>query len=160
MDYYIGTLLLWKASKENVKVLSCEPIYAFEGKQDPQHIVLDGQQRLTALHYAFFAPSKPFPKRSKAVVYLLNIVELVNQNYEEIIRYEFMTRKVTALLKDKSALFESHTFPLGEMQSGGWGTSDWIKEYRDYWTDKAEAEEDEIKKETYQQYVELSLIHI
>lgn len=32
MDYYIGTLLLWKSSEHNFKVLSCESIYAFQGK--------------------------------------------------------------------------------------------------------------------------------
>lgn len=154
MDYYIGTLLLWKGSKENLETLSCEPIYAYEGKQDPQHIVLDGQQRLTAMHYAFFAPSKPFPKRTKTVVYLINIVELVNQNFEEIISYEFMTRKTKAMLQDKQLLFETHTFPLGEMKNGSWGTSDWIKEYRDYWIDKLEGEEDENKIAQYQKFVD------
>lgn len=60
MDYYIGTLLLWKGSKENYKMLSCEPIYAFKGNVSPQHIVLDGQQRLTAIYYAFSSPKKSF----------------------------------------------------------------------------------------------------
>lgn len=47
MDYYIGTLLFWKGSKENYKMLSCESIYGFKGDRDPdpQRIVLDGQQR-------------------------------------------------------------------------------------------------------------------
>ena len=115
MDYYIGTLLLWKGNQENYKSLSCEGIYAFENNLDPQHIVLDGQQRLTAIHYAFFAPNSPFPKRSKAVIYLIDIRALLEDDFENFIRYEFLTNKNQKLLSDKNAQYESHTFPLGEM---------------------------------------------
>ena len=31
MDYYIGSLLLWKGTPDNFDKLSCEPIYAFKG---------------------------------------------------------------------------------------------------------------------------------
>ena len=62
-DYYIGTLLLWKASRENIEYLSCKPIYGSNIKDKFLHIVLDGQQRLSALYYAFFAPNQNFPKR-------------------------------------------------------------------------------------------------
>lgn len=152
MDYYVGTLLLWKGNKENFSVLSVEPIYGFNKKTDPQHIVLDGQQRLTAIHYAFFAPKKPFPKRAKRAVFLINILSLIEEDYENFIRYEFVHTKLKKTLQNKEALFESHTFPLGEMQGGSWGTGDWIKEYRDYWQDKAEATEKPIDKETYENY--------
>src|ERR1700722_5223692 len=55
LDYYIGSLLLWKAQPSNLAGLACEPIFgASEGS--PEHIVLDGQQRLTAMYYAFVAP--------------------------------------------------------------------------------------------------------
>ena len=43
-DYYIGTLLLWKASRENVDYLSCAPIYGAKAGTKFDHIVLDGQQ--------------------------------------------------------------------------------------------------------------------
>src|SRR4029077_13991180 len=59
LDYYIGSLLLWKGKKTTFDALACEPIYGFEGKENPEHIVLDGQQRLPALYYFFFAPDKP-----------------------------------------------------------------------------------------------------
>lgn len=154
MDYYIGTLLLWKGDKENFKMLSCESIYGFKDSLDPQHIVLDGQQRLTAIHYAFFAPEEPFPKRSKEVIYLIDIRNLLEEDYENFIRYEFLTNKNKRFLKDKSAQFESHTFPLGEMKGGSWGTSDWIKEYRDYWQDKAEITNDEKEKEKFLDFVD------
>jgi uncharacterized protein with ParB-like and HNH nuclease domain len=49
LDYYIGSLLLWKGKRENFDALSCQPVYAFDGKLDDEYIVLDGQQRLTAM---------------------------------------------------------------------------------------------------------------
>ena len=50
-DYYIGSLLLWKGKDENFEALSCEAIYGFEGGDGRTDIVLDGQQRLTAMYY-------------------------------------------------------------------------------------------------------------
>lgn len=138
MDYYIGTLLLWKGNNENFKTLSCEPIYGFKNNLDAQHIVLDGQQRLTAIHYAFFSPDTPFPKRAKQVIYLIDIRSLLDEDYENFIRYEFMTNKNKKFINDKQSQFKNHVFPLGEMKGGSWGTSDWIKEYRDFWQDKAD----------------------
>src|SRR6266478_5449037 len=66
LDYYIGSLLLWKGKKENFEALSCEAIYGFEGTPAPEHIVLDGQQRLTAMHYVFFLPPKNLPTEGVA----------------------------------------------------------------------------------------------
>lgn len=148
MDYYVGTLLLWKGSKENYNTLSCEPIYAFNWKVDPQHIVLDGQQRLTAIYYAFFQPELPFPRRSKPIIFCLQIQELLEENYEDAFWYDSLTKKNIELLANRGQQFESHVFPLGIMKEGTWGTSDWIKEYRDYWILKAENElgEDEASK--------------
>jgi hypothetical protein len=49
LDYYIGSLLLWKGKSENFDALACEPVYGYNGNgSSPEHIVLDGQQRLTA----------------------------------------------------------------------------------------------------------------
>lgn len=52
-DYYIGSLLLWRGKKENFEALCCEPIYGFAGSDGRTDIVLDGQQGLTAMYYAF-----------------------------------------------------------------------------------------------------------
>ena len=49
LDYCYWCLLLWKGKPENFKDLSCEPVYGYDS-------VLDGQQRLTAIYYAFLAP--------------------------------------------------------------------------------------------------------
>src|SRR5947209_5979906 len=72
-DYYIGSLLLWKGKAENVDALSCEKIYGYEGSARPEHIVLDGQQRLTAMYYAFFAPDKELPTRANRYYYYIRV---------------------------------------------------------------------------------------
>src|SRR5688572_33268584 len=63
LDYYIGSLLLWKGKKESFEALSCEPVYGHSGPHNRDHIVLDGQQRLTAIYYAFMAPECNLPDR-------------------------------------------------------------------------------------------------
>lgn len=159
MDYYIGTLLLWKGSKDNYKMLSCEPIYAFSGTANPEHIVLDGQQRLTAIYYAFFQPNIKFPKKAKPMVYFLNIEHYLNEEIDKAFTYESLTKNNILLLNNKLSQYEQHIFPLGVMKEGSWGISDWIKEYRDFWILKIESEngideESMDKKITYQRHVE------
>ncbi|MCF7730237.1 MAG: hypothetical protein K9N23_01055 [Akkermansiaceae bacterium] len=62
-------LLLWKGKEDNFDALSCEEIYGFKGEGKREHIVLDGQQRLTAMNYAFTAPEIPLPSRSNPYYY-------------------------------------------------------------------------------------------
>jgi hypothetical protein len=154
MDYYIGTLLLWKGSKENFKMLSCEPIYGFNGRSDSQHIVLDGQQRLTAIYYAFFRPEKAFPGRTKPMVYFLNIQSFLEEDFENAFWYDSLTKKNIALLNDTNQQYEQHIFPLGIMKEGTWGTSDWIKGYRDFWYNKANNSEAQNNNENFLLYSE------
>ena len=52
MEYYVGSLLLWKPKAD--ERLSCSPVLGVAGgKPGPSHLViLDGQQRITSLNYA------------------------------------------------------------------------------------------------------------
>lgn len=158
MDYYVGTLLFWKGSKENYKVLSCESTYGFKGKSDPQHIVLDGQQRLTAIYYAFFKPDKNFPRRKNPIAFWININNLLEEDFEKAFFYDRITHSYQYILDHKEEQYKKHLFPLAEMQDGSWGTSDWIKGYRDYWLDQVEnetgdTEESQKAKNEFQRYV-------
>ena len=56
-DYYIGNLLLWEVTDEKYDDLTCEPIYGAPERTPPASIVLDGQQRLSAMYYSFFTPN-------------------------------------------------------------------------------------------------------
>ena len=33
LDYYIGTMLLWKGKDENFRALSCTKVYGFDGEE-------------------------------------------------------------------------------------------------------------------------------
>jgi hypothetical protein len=138
MDYYIGTLLLWKASDENVKVLSCEGIKGYKGKLKPEHIVLDGQQRLTAMYFAFFNPNEPYPKRKSRCFFFMDIVALVDENYEDAFYYEWETKYYKEFLETPEMQFEQNTLPLGIIGKGTWEIMDWIKDYKSYWDGQLE----------------------
>lgn len=152
MDYYIGTLLLWKASDKNVKVLSCEGIKGFNGTLKPEHIVLDGQQRLTAMYFAFFNPDIVYPKRKSRCYFFMNIKFLVEENYEEAFYYKWEGKWYNDFLESPEQQYEHNVFPLQVIGKGTWEMMDWLKGYENYWktqeelnstTDTSEFNEDE-----------------
>ena len=115
LDYYIGSLLLWKGKSENFNALSCESIYGFNNKRNhessslaenpPEFIVLDGQQRLTAMHYAFIAPQLPLPKRTLQAIYFIRIDLFMDEAYEEAFSYEWISKKLSRLLENQEIFF-------------------------------------------------------
>lgn len=133
MDYYIGTLLLWKASDENVRVLSCEGIKGYKGTLRPEHIVLDGQQRLTAMYFAFFNPDEPYPKRKSRCFFFMNIEALIEENFEDAFYYQWETKYYKEFIETPSLQFEQNVLPLGVIGKGTWEIMDWIKDYKNYW---------------------------
>lgn len=139
-DYYIGTLLFWKASKENLHVLSCKSIYGFEGKPEPEHIVLDGQQRLSALYYALFAPKIKFPNRKNRYIFTTKLDELLNENFDEAFQYEWLTQKVSAFLEDKQRQYKEKIFPLYILKDRHKGLIEWLDGYEKYWTKQGKEE--------------------
>lgn len=156
-DYYIGTLLLWRASKENQEILSCESIYGFKerfgDKADPEHIVLDGQQRLSALFYAFFAPNKAFPNRKTRCLFVVNLEALLAEDYENAIDYEWLSRKVKKLLEDREDQFAKKIFPLNILgERGGRELYKWLEGYEDYWAKKIEPKQVKKEREKIEQF--------
>src|SRR5271169_6314542 len=74
LDYYIGSLLLWKGKPGTFGALACEPIYGYASNgANPEHIVLDGEQRLTAMYYAFVAPDVAAPNRANRFLYFVQV---------------------------------------------------------------------------------------
>jgi len=138
LDYYIGSLLLWKGKPENFKALACEALYGRNGTGDPIHIVLDGQQRLTALNYVFFAPDIPLPSRSNRFLYFIRVDRFMEEAYDEAFEYDWTQRGVK-LLGDRTAQFESHMFPLAVVGQGGWELPNWVQGYEQFWCDREAA---------------------
>ena len=136
-DYYIGSLLLWKGKDENFEALSCEAIYGFEGTDGRTDIVLDGQQRLTAMYYAFMAPNKPAPSRRNRFFYFIKVDRFMDEAYDDAFTYDW-TRRGLSLLSDRTRQFKEHIFPLSVVGVGGWELPNWVQGYERHWREVAE----------------------
>lgn len=140
LNYYIGNLLLWKGSPENFNALSCENIYGFNNKNvEQEHIVLDGQQRLTALYYAFFAPDvPPSRKHTKHAIYFVRVDKFMNEEYDDAFEYDWRTRRFEEILKDREKQFKEHVFPFSMIGKNRRELSTWLREYERYWEQQVE----------------------
>jgi hypothetical protein len=139
LDYYIGSLLLWKGKKENFTALSCEPIYGYTGDGSPEYIVLDGQQRLTTMYYAFLAPDKPLPNRANRAFYYLRVDRFMEEDYEEAFKYEWLTKRWSKFLDKPANQYAEHIFPLSIVGAGGWELGNWVQDYTKFWLEKTKA---------------------
>ena len=137
LDYFIGSLLLWKGKPESFDALACEAIYGYEGSSSPEHIVLDGQQRLTAMFYAFTAPKVNAPNRSNRYLYFIRVDRFMEEEYDEAFTYEWTQRGVK-ILEDRGAQFAEHMFPLSVVGESGWALANWVQDYEQYWVSQAE----------------------
>lgn len=143
LDYYIGSLLLWKGKRENFEALSCENVYGYEGDDNNrQYIVLDGQQRLTAMYYAFVAPSKHLPKRSNSARYYMRVDLFMAEAYDEAFSYEFSSKKWDSIFRDPDNQFALHIFPMSVVgEDDDWALADWAQGYKRFWERRAKSAE-------------------
>ncbi|MGC1217396.1 MAG: DUF262 domain-containing protein, partial [Phormidesmis sp.] len=143
LDYYIGSLLLWKGKKENFEALSCENVYGYEGdNNNRQYIVLDGQQRLTAMHYAFVAPSKNLPRRSNSARYYMRVDLFMAEAYDEAFSYEFPSKKWDSIFGDSDTQFALHIFPMSVVgENDDWALANWAQGYEKFWERSAKSAE-------------------
>ena len=132
LDYYIGSLLLWKGEETNFNALSCESIYGYRGPAKPEYIVLDGQQRLTAIYYAFLSPSEPFPTRKNKYNYYIRIDKFLNEEFDNAFFYDW-TRKWESFIADTKRQYAEHIFPLSVVGEEGWALPNWLQGYVKYW---------------------------
>lgn len=134
LDYYIGSLLLWKGG-DYFDSLSCEPIKGYEGgRNNRTHIVLDGQQRLSAIYYALFAPDEPAPKRKDRSFHFIRIDRLMDGDYEGAFKHQL--KKIPyELPKDQ---YENHCFPLSILGKGGDPMYRWLDNYEEQHRERGE----------------------
>lgn len=137
-DYFIGSLLLWRGSKENFDSLSVEPIYAHSGGGSPVQIVLDGQQRLTALNYAFHAPGCPPPSRSHRFVFSVFVDRFMSEDFDDAFEQAWGENWCETILSDTEFQYSTHRFPLAVMGKGGFEIYKWAEGYTKYWFDRAD----------------------
>ena len=136
LDYYVGSLLLWKGKEENFAALACEPIYGHMGGGSPEHIVLDGQQRLTAIYYACVAPDIPLPERANRAIYFIRVDRFMREEYDDAFGYDWKTKRLEKLSQEPSIQYEEHIFPLSVIGAGGWAMPTWVQGYIKHWQDR------------------------
>lgn len=137
LDYYIGSLLLWRSTDQHLKDLSCEPLYGFKGAGKPEYIVLDGQQRLTAMYYAFVAPDAVLPRRKHRAYYYIRVDRFIAEEYDESFSYEWHRGDWPNIMADSEAQFSRHIFPLATVGAGGWQLGNWVQGYEKHWAGRA-----------------------
>jgi len=155
-DYYIGTLLFWRISSENISSLKHEPSYGFKGNFSPNYYVLDVQQRLSAIYYSFCSPDINFRNKKSKCYFFINLSKFLEEKYEEAFFYLWESKKLHSLLENKTEQFENHIFPLkilGDNATYLW--TRWIDEYRDYWLEKGSNEYKNIREELFNIFEEL-----
>ncbi|KAF5064478.1 hypothetical protein DSECCO2_284020 [anaerobic digester metagenome] len=137
LDYYIGSLLLWRSKQESFEALSCESIYGHSGESRPEYIVLDGQQRLTAMYYAFLAPDVPPPRRTNRAFYFIRVDHFMAEEYDDAFHYEWQTKRFSRLMENRQEQYLQHIFPLSIVGAGGWELPNWVQGYEQFWKDRA-----------------------
>ena len=64
--------------------------------------VLDGQQRLSAMYYAFVAPEVSYPRRAKQALFFINVEKLNEEEYDDAFYYKWRTQQLSRLLTDRA----------------------------------------------------------
>lgn len=175
-DFFIGTLVLWGGGGDWEALLECEPISGFKERPtetpgpDVENgqarsgtgssaIVLDGQQRLTAMYYAFFGHSDPSSDDSGLgrEWFFIDLEKFEGTNEVDPERSSaFSSRSETQadakwfaelaeydpILTDRPdgdpfpyAETQGHSFPLRLLGAGH--AERWLQKYMDFWTAKA-----------------------
>ncbi len=119
--YYIGSLLFW--SIDRTTDMAFGPIYGTRLPTNPRYLILDGQQRVSALYYVIKAPNIPLWGMKKPIRFFIDIKEMLKldgkakvEDEKLVVSYtdDEITRKN---LNDKQNQFATRTFPLKELET-------------------------------------------
>lgn len=113
-DYYTGLLLFWDLDEEKANQQEWDPVWGASIHDTPESAVLDGQQRLSSLYYAIYNPEERFPSRKSYYVFYLDLIEALNDNYEDAIPYLYFSKNHQSWseLKDRAEWIETGKVPL------------------------------------------------
>jgi hypothetical protein len=114
-DYYTGLLLFWELNDHRAEQEQWDPIWGSNTAERPDKAVLDGQQRLSSLYYAVHNPEKRFPNRKSYYVFYVDLIKVLNDDYDEAIDYTWKTENYqswTDLRANRDEWIESGQVPL------------------------------------------------
>ena len=169
-EYSIGSLLLWNLRDSTMQeLLGCKSLLALhqisadseESQQAdslddfpfvaPPVTVLDGQQRLTAMYYAFFDRNQS--PDGKMLQFFVDVEKFMGRKPNEPAEdgaFVFRDGSQRTRLNPSSSpnnadgfvLYDEtqmHEFPLRLLSTGAW--TEWLSEYRRFWRTKAREHE-------------------
>ncbi len=137
--YFIGSFLFLRVYPKKLPFASrplqgTERFLRVSSNNNFQKLILDGQQRITSLIYALYAPEKELitPKYvSKRYLFFLNLNELEKDNVDgAVFSYSDDDRRAKKYL-DKKSQFEEKIIPFTILKSKDEWT-EWIDEFKDY----------------------------
>jgi len=127
-DYFIGSFLLLRTDVDN-SPFAARPIQGVNiGMTELRHdwMVLDGQQRLTSLHYVFAAPDIPLRGTKYPYRFFLDLNKVVSGDIDEAI-----TSQRTDMCNEelgREAQFKTLVVPFTELEH--W--NDWLNAYEQW----------------------------
>lgn len=141
--YYIGSLLTWPSSEQKLGKI---PIVGGPKVNDNPDLILDGQQRITAIYYAVKAPQLPLPSTENPYEFFLNINALLDTSRDssEIINSESSKKVDTKNLHDVTVQYKRKIFPLTQFQNRNY--SDWLFGFYDYLKSEEGYDDEDAKK--------------
>lgn len=135
-DYYVGSFLLWDTDRN--PELGIQPILGVaKGEEDikPDSIILDGQQRITSLHYAIKAPSFALRGSKIPLYFYINFYHYFNKNSKDG-AIEIHTKKIS-----REDSFKQMLFPLYELEA----YNQWVDDFEDFLLSQTE-NQDKVRK--------------
>ena len=118
--YFIGALLVMDMDPDKAPfgirpVEGCE-IDESELKRITSKLLLDGQQRITSMYYAFYAPDVPLKGyRKNSTIFFLNLREFLEGNIEEAITYNTRDKCKLHELERGDWQYENLVLPLRDV---------------------------------------------
>jgi len=128
--HFIGTFLLLRTAPHDglFAARALEGIDLDRDELKPNFMILDGQQRLTSLHYAFAAPPIPIRYAKNPYRFFLNLDTVVYGDLESAITSERADYAQKWGWLESEWQFENLTIPFTEIEH--W--DDWLKKYEDW----------------------------
>ncbi len=131
-DYFIGTLLL-------LNIRPADPPFRprlIEGMNDdglhPQKMVLDGQQRLTSIYYALYAPDLPLKNTVHPYRFFLRIDKALEDNWDDaVFSWPAASKKTEQYMQSPRTQHQEGVLPFGVLTD--WMIwRKWHNAYSDY----------------------------